>query len=183
MKNKRVSAALLSLGLTVLGGQSTAHALTTTNFDLVPKNAACLPGAIGHVTVFHKEETLGVDTLLLQASGLPANTDFAVFLTSADAFATPPFDAVSYIGDFTTNAAGVGSLKVDAIIMEAFVSTNVGNPPTRVRANLDHLVFWFADPNQVPQCFGSGITPFDGDGIAGPAAMSSQGATGLETLP
>jgi hypothetical protein len=181
MKRNRVSAALASLGLIVLGG--TALALDTTSFDLLPRNATCLSGATGHVTVFHKEETLGVDTLHLQASGLPPNTDFAVFLTSADAFATPPFGAVSYIGDFTSNAAGVGSLKVDAIIMEAFVSTNVGNPPIRVRADLDHLVFWFADPNQVPACFGSGTTPFDGDGNAGPAAMSSQGATGLETLP
>jgi len=181
MKRNRVSVAFVSLGLIVLGG--TARALDTTSFDLVPRNAACLPAATGHVTVFHKEETLGVDTLHLLASGLPPNTDFAVFLTSADAFATPPFGAVSYIGDFTTNAAGVGSLKVDAIIMEAFVSTNVGDPPTRVRTNLDHLVFWFADPAQVPACFGTGTTPFDGDGNAGPAAMSSQGATGLETLP
>jgi hypothetical protein len=184
MMRNRVSVALVGLGLIALGGFSKAQALEITNFDLVPRNATCLPDATGHVTVFHKEETLGVDTLVLRASGLPPNTDFAVFLTSADAFATPPFGAVSYIGDFSTNAAGIGALKVDAIIMEAFVSTNVsttptGNPPTRVRADLDHLVFWFANPAQVPACFGSATTPFDGDGKAGPAAMSSQGATGL----
>ena len=183
MKRSALSVALVSLGFIVLGGLSTAQALEITTFDLMPRNAACLPDATGHVTVFHKEETLGVDTLQLRVSGLPPNTDFAVFLTSADAFATPPFGAVEYIGDFTTNAAGVGSLKVDAIIGEAFVSTNVGDPPTRVRADLDHLVFWFADPAQVPACFGSATTPFDGDGNAGPAAMSSQGATGLELVP
>lgn len=183
MKRSALSVALVSLGLSVLGGLSSAQALEITTFDLVPRNATCLPNATGRVTVFHKEETLGVDTLHLSASGLPANTDFAVFLTSADAFATPPFGAVEYIGDFTTNAAGIGSLKVDAIIAEAFVSTNVGNPPTRIRANLDHLVFWFADPAQVPACFGPATTPFDGDGNAGPAAMSSQGATGLEQAP
>jgi hypothetical protein len=184
MKRSGLSVALVSLGLTVLGGLSTAHALTTTSFDLVPVNATCLSDATGHVTVFQKEETLGVDTLNLRVSGLPANTDFAVFLTSADAFATPPFGTAAYIGDFTTNAAGIGSLKVDAIIAEAFASIVVGNPPVRVRADLDHLVFWFADPAQVPACFNfSGSTPFDGDGNAGPAAMSSQGATGLEELP
>jgi len=176
MKRNRVSVALVSLGLIVLGG--TARALDTTSFDLVPRNAACLSGASGHVTVFHKEETLGVDTLLLKASGLPPNTNFAVFLTEADAFATPPFGAVEYIGDFTTNAAGVGSLKVDAIIMEAFALS-----AARVRADLDHLVFWFADPAQVPACFTFTPGPFDGDGNSGPAAMSSQGATGLETVP
>jgi len=182
MKRSALSVALV-VGLTLLGGLSTAQALEITTFDLVPRNAACLPDAAGSVTVFHKEDSLGVDTLHLRVSGLPANTDFAVFLTSADAFATPPFGAVEYIGDFTTNAAGIGSLKVDAIIAEAFVSTNVGNPPVRTRADLDHLVFWFADPAQVPTCFGPGTTPFDGDGNAGPAAMSSQGATGLEQVP
>lgn len=180
MKRSALSVALLSLGLILLSGLGTARALEITTFDLAPVKAACLPDAVGQVTVFHKEDALGVDTLLLRASGLPANTDFAVFLTSADAFATPPFGTTDYIGDFTTNAAGIGSLKVDAIIGEAFVTAVGGTPPARFRTDLDHLVFWFADPAQVPACFNfSGSTPFDGDGVAGPAAMSSQGATGL----
>ena len=180
MKRSALSVALVSLGLLVLGGLGTAQALEITTFDLAPVKAACLPDAAGQVTVFHKEDALGVDTLLLRASGLPANTDFAVFLTSADAFATPPFGTTNYIGDFTTNAAGIGSLKVDAIVGEAFVTAVGGTPPARTRTDLDHLVFWFADPAQVPACFNfSGSTPFDGDGVAGPAAMSSQGATGL----
>src|SRR2546422_11126048 len=186
MKRFGLSIVLVTLGLTVLGTLGVAHALTTISFSLVPASAAvatCLPDATGDVTVLHKEDTLGVDILHLDARGLPAHTDFAVFLTSADAFATPPFGAVQYIGDFTTNAAGIGSLKVDAIIAEAFVSTLVGG--TRVRADLDHLVFWFADPAQAQAACTSltAITPFDGDGQAGPAAMSSQGATGLEQFP
>ena len=112
-----------------------------------------------------------------------ASADFAVFLTSADAFATPPFGATQYIGDFTTNAAGLGSLKVDAIIGEAFLTAVAGDPPTRGRTDLDHLVIWFADPNQVPASCGSLKTIFDGDGDAGPTALSSQGATGLEAFP
>jgi hypothetical protein len=184
MKRSGLSVVLLSIGLTVLGLSSTALALDKTSFDLVAVKAACLPDATGSVTVLSKEETLGVDSLHLRVRGLPANTDFAVFLTSADAFATPAFGVTSYIGDFTTNAAGVGSLKVDAIINEAFVTAVSGNPPARGRTDLDHLVFWFADPAQVPSCFNPfNPTPFDGDGNAGPAAMSSQGATGLENLP
>lgn len=182
---KRFVLVLVTLGLTVLGALGVAHALTTISFPLVPASggvAGCLPDARGDVTVFHKEDILGVDTLKLKASGLPANTDFAVFLTSADAFATPPFGAAEYVGDFTTNAAGIGSLKVDAIIAEAFVSTPVGT--ARVRADLDHLVFWFADPAQAQAACGlTAVTPFDGDGQAGPAAMSSQGPTGLEQFP
>jgi hypothetical protein len=108
------------------------------------------------------QNRLGVDTLQLDARGLPDDTDFAVFLTSADAFATPPFGAVEYIGDFTTDARGRGSLKVDAIVAEAFVSTLVGT--TRVRADLDHLVFWFAKPEQAQdECGLTTTTPFDGE--------------------
>jgi hypothetical protein len=176
--------ALATLALSLQGARSAPVGPSTTSFDLVPRNATCLPDAQGTVTVFHKEEALGSDSLHLEAQGLPPKTDFAVFLTSADAFATPPFGAVQYIGDFTTNGAGKGSLKVDAIVDEAFSSTLVGDPPTRVRAELDHLVFWFADPAQVPDCFDfTGSTPFDGDGQAGPAAMSSRGPTGLEDFP
>ena len=184
MNRSRLLRATLSLGLALLGGGGAANALEIIRFGLTPVNKGCLPNATGEVAVFHKEDVLGTDTLHLSVSGLPANTDFAVFLTSADGFASPAFGVADYIGDFTTNAAGVGSLKVDAIVAEAFVSIPVTNPPGRSRADLDHLVFWFADPDQVPACFNfAGFTPFDGDGHAGPAAMSSQGDTGLQEIP
>jgi len=81
---------------------------------------------------------------------------------------------VQYIGDFTTNAAGRGSLRVDAIIEEAFSSTVVGSD--RVRKELNHVVIWFADPKADDFC--SSVdpmpTPFDGDGEAGTAALSSK---------
>lgn len=180
MRRSGVWVVLVAIGVTVLCMIGVAQALETISFRVVPASAAvahCLPDATGKVTVLHKEDTLGVDTLHLDVKGLSTNTDFAVFLTSADAFATPPFGAVEYIGDFTTNAAGIGSLKVDAIIAEAFVSTVVSG--TRVRANVDHLVFWFADPAQAQAACGlTAVTPFDGDGNAGPAALSSQGKTG-----
>lgn len=180
-----IALVLATFGFTLACAPGVAHALTTISFNLVPASAAvarCLPDAKADVTVLHKEDTLGIDTLHLDARGLPSDTDFAVFLTSADAFASPPFGAVEYIGDFTTNAAGIGSLKVDAIIAEAFVSTLVSG--SRVRADLDHLVFWFADPAQANAACGlTAITPFDGDGQAGPAAMSSHGNTGLEKFP
>lgn len=185
MSRLRSSVALVTFALSGVFTSGVAHALTTTSFRLVPASAAvanCLPNATADVLVMHKEDALGLDTLHLSARGLPGNTDFAVFLTSADAFATPPFGAVEYIGDFTTNFAGIGSLKVDAIINEAFVSAPVNG--VRVRTDLDHLVFWFADPAQAQAACGlTGVTPFDGDGNAGPAAMSSQGATGLAQFP
>ena len=97
MTQLAVALMFVTLGLTVPYALGVAHALTTISFGLVPV-ATCLQDATGAVTVLHKEDTLGVDTLHLDARGLPADTDFAVFLTSADAFATPtPFGTAEYI--------------------------------------------------------------------------------------
>jgi hypothetical protein len=184
MTRSKFAVALVTFGLTVLGAHAPAHALTTTRFDLEATNTNCLPDASARATVLHHEDELGVDTLQLRVRGLPPFTSFTVFLTEADAFTSPPFGAVAYIGELTTNAAGAGSLRVDAIIAEFFVSKREGDPPTRVRVDLDNVVLWFADPAEVPACFNfSGSTPFDGDGEAGPAALSSREPTGLEVLP
>jgi hypothetical protein len=144
------------------------------SFGLAPPAGAvanCLPDASARVTLFAREDVRGVDTLDLKAEGLPPDTGFAVFLTELPG---PPFGAVEYVGAFTTNAAGRGALRVDAVVEEAFSSTLVGG--TRVRKELNHVVIWFADPAGDDLCFGVGggvITPFDGDGVAGGTVLSS----------
>jgi hypothetical protein len=153
----------------------TAHAqdLRPSRFDLVPASdaiAGCtsMPNPAASVTVFPREDIRGVDTLDLHAEGLRPNTTFAVFLTQMP---VPPFGAVQYIGDFTTNAAGRGHVRVDAIINEAFAFNNI----TGVRTELNHIVFWFADPNDDEDCVpGSAPGHFDGDDQSGVAAMSSK---------
>jgi len=147
--------------------------LVPSRFDLVPASdaiAGCqeFENAAASVTVFPREDERGVDTLDLHASGLRPNTTFAVFLTEMP---VPPFGAVEYIGDFTTNAAGRGAVRVDAIINEAFAFNNI----TGVRTELNHIVFWFADPNDDEVCVpGSAPGHFDGDDQSGVAAMSSK---------
>jgi len=164
---------IATFGLTLIFSPAAVHAqgLRPFSFNLVQASdpiATCLPNAAARVTVFPREEIRGVDTLDLNASGLRPNTTFAVFLTEMP---VPPFGAVQYIGDFTTNAAGRGSVHVDAIIDEAFAFNNI----TGVRTDLNHVVFWFADPADDEECVpGSPPTPFDGDGQAGVAAMSSK---------
>ena len=173
MKRQRLSLAIASFGLTLIFNPMAAHAqgVRPFRFDLVPASdpiAACLPNAAARVTVFPREDVRGVDTLHLRAWGLPPNTSFAVFLTEMP---VPPFGAVQYIGDFTTNAAGRGHVRVDAIIDEAFAFNNT----TGIRIDLNHVVFWFADPADDEDCVpGSAPTQFDGDGEAGVAAMSSK---------
>ena len=157
--------------LAVLATGQAAHAQGPSRFNLVPASnaiATCLPNAAAEVAVFPREDVRGVDTLDLHAEGLRPNTTFAVFLTQMP---VPPFGAVQYIGDFTTNAAGRGSVRVDAIINEAFAFNNI----TGVRTELNHVVFWFADPNDDEQCVpGSAPGHFDGDNSSGVAAMSSK---------
>jgi hypothetical protein len=167
----------LSLTL-VFNGQGQGNQQQPFRFSLVPasaKIASCLPNATAEVTVFPKSDVLGTDTLDLTASGLPPNTDFVVFLTQNPAAGTPPFGAVQYMGDFTTNSSGRGSVRINAIIIEAFSSTLVtaGGITTRVRQDLNHVTVWFADPAGDDVCFGPATTPFDGDGTAGPAVLSS----------
>ena len=161
-----------------------AHAthLTPSRFDLVPASdaiAGCqeFQNAAATVAVFPKEDVRGVDTLDLHAEGLRPNTTFAVFLTEMP---VAPFGAVQYIGDFTTNAAGRGSVRVDAIINEAFAFNNI----TGVRTDLNHIVFWFADPADDEGCVpGSAAGHFDGDGESGVAAMSSKNSLPGAPLP
>ncbi len=177
--------AIATLGLTLMFNPAAAHAQEPrdrvadlhrdqlSRFDLVPAsdaiaNCESMPNPAATVAVFPREDIRGVDTLDLHASGLRPNTTFAVFLTELP---VPPFGAVQYIGDFTTNAAGRGSVRVDAIINEAFAFNNI----TGVRTELNHVVFWFADPNDDEDCVpGSAPGHFDGDDESGVAAMSSK---------
>jgi hypothetical protein len=186
---KKYRRALLSVIITGLMGLILAFTVHAQGpgpyrFSLVPTSntiAACLPNAAATVTVFPKEDLHGVDTLDLKAEGLLANTTFTVFLTE---LAEGPFGAAQYIGEFTTNAAGRGSVRVDAVIEEAFSSTVVEG--TRVRKELNHIVLWFADPAADDVCFApaSGpTTPFDGDGQAGGTALSSRNFNPGAPLP
>jgi hypothetical protein len=132
----------------------------------------CLPHASAAVAILPKEDSRGVDTLDLKAEGLPPHTTFAVFLTELP---ESPFGAAQYIGDFTTNAAGRGSVRVDAVIEEAFSTTVVNG--ARVRKELNHVVLWFADPSADDFCFAPAVGPvtgFDGDGQAGGTVLSSK---------
>ena len=172
------------LSLPILTGlvfTATDHAQSAEpfRFNLSATSTTCFSSASATVTVFPKEEGRGVDTLDLQAKGLPPNTSFTVFLTEQPGF---PFGASEYIAEFTTNAAGRGSVRVDAVIEEAFAFD--GN--TRVRKDLNHVVIWFADPKDDDVCFGPGggpTTPFDGDGQAGATVLSSKNFLPNAPLP
>ena len=174
-------AVLLLMILTGLVFPLTAHAQSAEpfRFSLVATSGTCFPNASATVSVLPKEEDRGVDTLHLKAERLPPNTSFTVFLTELAEF---PFGASEYLAEFTTNAAGRGSVRVNAVIQEAFAFD--GN--TQVRKDLNHVVVWFADPKDDDVCFGPGggpTTPFDGDGEAGATVLSSKNFLPNAPLP
>lgn len=173
---------LMILGSAMPGALDIAHAANA--FPLFSTNAGCLPDARGSVTRLPGEGSLGVDTLRVDVSGLPPRTSFAVFMTEASAFSTPPFRAVTYIGRITTSSEGAGSVRAEVTISEAFLGDRHTDPPVRIRPGTDHVVLRFADPGEVPACLiANGVPPFNGDREAGPVALSSVDATELEVFP
>ena len=173
LKRYRLAVFTAIIGLMLILTAS-AQSPAPFSFTLTPPAGAisnCLPNATANVTVFPKQERRGVDTLDLKAAGLPANTEFAVFLTEG----AVQVGAVQFIGDFTTNADGRGSMRVDTIVNEAFASSVTNG--VRSHTNLNHMVIWFADQDADNFCFtppATGpVTPFDGDGQAGAAVLSS----------
>src|SRR5262249_62217052 len=126
--------AIVTFGLTLILKPAAAHAQgeepSSLHLDAI---APCLANAVAKVTVFPKEETRGVDTLELRAHGLPPNTTFAVFLTELP---VPPFGAVQYIADFTTNASGRANVHIEPIINDAFPFHDIPG----VRPELNHHV-------------------------------------------
>src|SRR5205823_11195473 len=113
-------------------------------FHLVPSSAAlakCMPHATVNITVKLRTDKTGKDEFLVDASGLPANTSFTTFLLEVPG---APFGAAEYIGDVNTDRYGRAHAEFRLIVEEAFSSTIVNG--TRVRAELNHVGMWFADP-------------------------------------
>ena len=152
-----------------------AAAANITDLRLTPSNAqlaACMPHARVKVTVKSTTDELGFDKFKVRARGLPANTDFTVFLLET---AGSPFGAAEYIGDITSNKHGVANNTFRLIVDEAFSSTLVNGQ--RVRVDLNRVGMWFADPADDDFCPAApgvnGVTPFDGDNEAGVQAFNS----------
>jgi hypothetical protein len=152
-------------------------------FDLTPSSpaiASCLPHARAEVKVDLTTEEEGFDRFSIKARGLVPNQSYTVFLIEQPG---APFGAAEYIGDFSSDEYGQGRGRFRLIVEEAFASTLVGKD--RVRAELNHVGFWFADPAADDACIpgGGAVTPFDGDNAAGVQVMNSANALPGAPLP
>src|SRR6516225_9427730 len=84
-------------------GSAFAQNLTNFTFTMVPTDGveACIRTAAGRVTITHTPQL--VETMHVEVSGLPANTDFDLFIIQV---ATTPFGLSWYMGDMLTDSTG-----------------------------------------------------------------------------
>lgn len=183
MKQHRF-AMLLSV---VLAINSLAGAADNVSFSLARSasvvNAGCLPDATGRVTI----NSLGaVETMHVEASGLPANTGFDVFVIQLP---NAPFGLSWYQGDLQTNASGkavadfVGRFSAETFIVapgsgpapSVHPADAAANPAT-APVHTYHVGIWFDSPTDAGNAgCPSGPTPFNGEHIAGTQVLSSRG--------
>jgi hypothetical protein len=163
-----------------LSDTADASSARTVHVKLTPpagQLAQCMPNADVGVDVKLTTEKKGFDIFDITAKHVVPNRDYTVFLTEQAGF---PFGAAEYIGEFSSDGQGNGHSEYHLIVQEAFASTLVNGQ--RVRADLNQIVVWFADPKDDDVCLGPDqgpVTPFDGDGVAGAVAFSSDGSTPL----
>lgn len=179
--------ALMAAMLMVAVGRSDAQeasAETAAQLDLVVPNAPftflpdSLPDAGGVVTV---TPSAGADEFAIEATGLPPNAEYVVFLTE---ISTAPFGDLQYLMDFETDATGSGAGTARAAIFEAFALTGSakdGKPDPEAisesKTELDHVVVWPAEPETTAPLFEEqgetpAMSPFDSDLEAGPAILT-----------
>jgi hypothetical protein len=168
----------------------TASAANNVIFSIVRSSAAvtanCLPQAVGRVTI----NSLGpVESLHVEVSGLPANTDFDLFVIQLP---DKPFGLAWYQGDILTNGDGIGVGDfVGRFSIETFiVAPGVGPAPDVFTAppfpdattnpatnpiQTYHLGLWFNKPADAAAAgCPSTVTPFNGTHNAGIQALSSR---------
>lgn len=198
MKFSLKAAAVVTAAVLAAGGAASAatshNAAAAKHPDLTFKllrsagsvTAGCLTGVKATVSV-----TLGepVDTMVVNATGLPKNTGFDVFIIQVP---NAPFGLSWYQGDLHSNSHGVAhaeykgrfSQETFVVAPGAAVAPVVHNTPTADAAtnpatapvHMFHVGVWF---NSAAKSAAAGcanvVTPFNGDHTAGPQALSTRG--------
>jgi hypothetical protein len=145
------------------------------------------PQAHGRVKI----ESVGpVEIMKVKVWGLPANTNFDLFVIQAPNF---PFGLSWYQGDINTNEDGVGygefigRFNIETFIVAPGVAAAPSDPfhdqkripdaqqnPTTNPVQLYHLGLWFNNPEDVVKAGGPDIvTPFNGEHAAGVQVLNS----------
>jgi hypothetical protein len=137
--------------------------------------ASCLPDARADVTIYPRG---GAEVMDVVVSGLPANTDFNLFVIQVP---TSPFGMSWYQGDIRTAGTGRGRQRfMGRFNNETFVvapgaasapvlhAADASQNPATSPLHMFHLGLWFDSPADAVKanCPGT-TTPFNGDHTAG----------------
>lgn|SRR5579863_197168 len=169
-------------------GSGAEAAVTRTSFQMVRSagvvKAGCLPHARAKVTI---ESQGPVEVMKVSAAGLPANTDFDLFVIQVP---NPPFGIGLYQGDLVSDSSGhangrfVGRFDIETfavapgaapapVVFNGAFTDASQNPPFNP-VQLYHLGVWFNSPQDAAAagCPGT-ITPFNGEHDAGLQALNT----------
>ena len=146
-------------------------------FNMVPTLGveSCVP-AKGRVTITHTP--LLVETMHVEVSGLPANTDFDLFIIQVP---TTPFGLSWYMGDMLTDSTGaavgdfIGRFNIGTFIVAPGVAPapvvlpgDASSNPATAPVQLYHLGLWFDSPADANKAgCGNKVTPFNSSHNAG----------------
>ena len=181
---------VVGLAASLASTSAAAQNAESTTFNMVRSAGAlaadCLPNARARVTV----NSLGIaEEMHIEALGLPANTDFDVFVIQLP---SAPFGLSWYQGDLKTNSAGTGVADfIGRFSVETFiVAPGPGPAPVVFKdtpfpdANMNpatgpihtyHVGIWFNSPVDAGNAgCPSTVTPFNGEHNAGIQAISTR---------
>jgi hypothetical protein len=195
MSKKLRTAALIGAAALTAGGASAATAATAgpshdrAQFALVRSAASVNAGCLVNATARVKIKNQGpVEVMTIDASGLPKNTEFDVFVTQLP---NAPFGISWYQGDLDSNSHGkahgqfVGRFSIEtfAVAPGSGPAPVVHNEPIKdadsnpafAPVHEFHIGVWFNSPVDAAAAgCANVVTPFNGDHNAGPQALSTR---------
>ena len=163
--------------------------------SLAAEGANCIPDAAGEIKLFKLD---GVEKMEVSVNGLPANTEFDVFVIQVP---DAQFGLTWYQGDLQTDKKGNGSQSfIGRFSIETFIvapgeepapvihgsgpfpdaDTNVAQPGP---VHTFHVGLWFNSPDDAAAAgCPDDVTPFNGDHNAGVQALKTEPVNGLGPL-
>ncbi|HZZ96659.1 MAG TPA: hypothetical protein VFE19_06585 [Jatrophihabitantaceae bacterium] len=188
--------ALIGLAAVVMGGASAVAATSSakpsneeTAFSLVRSAGSVTAGCLVHAGArVHIKGHGAVETMTIDAHGLPKNTDFDTFITQLP---NAPFGISWYQGDLETDKHGnahqsyVGRFSVEtfavapgsgpAPVVHTSPIADASTNPAFAPVHEYHVGVWF---NSAKDAAAAGcantVTPFNGEHNAGPQALSTR---------
>jgi hypothetical protein len=190
------TAALIGAAALTAGGASAAAAATMSttsqdqaHFALVRSTASLNAGCLVNATARVKIKNHGpVEVMTIDASGLPKNTEFDVFVNQLP---NAPFGLSWYQGDLESNSEGnahgkfVGRFSIETftvapgtgpapVVHDQPIKDADSNPAT-APVHQYHIGVWFNSPIDAAAAgCANVVTPFNGDHNAGPQALSTR---------